>query len=359
MYTGIDVSRWQGAIDWKKVAAAGIQFAIIRCVDGDLRVDASFEYNYREAKENGLAVGVYKYSYATTVDEAEAEAKKVVDVLRGKQLEAKVWLDLEDKCQQNLDKDLFYEIVKKFLGIVSEAGYQVGIYCNQYWYKSILTDEIKSLTDNYWIAKWSTVKPNLGEIAWQYTSTGSVDGIRGNVDLDYYYAEFDSVDSAGPTLVPVTPGKSVEELAREVIAGKWGNGVARREALEKAGYDYETVQAKVNKLLEKDPAEPQEKPQVKSVEELAKEVLAGKWGNGTARREALEKAGYSYEAVQAKVNELVHSIKPVQKGTKSVEELAREVIAGKWGNGAARREALEKAGYSYEAVQKRVNEILE
>lgn len=92
----------------------------------------------------------------------------------------------------------------------------------------------------------------------------------------------------------------------------------------------------------------------KSIEEVAKEVLAGKWGNGEARKAALKKAGYDPEAVQAKVNQLA-------KGTsakKSVTEIAKEVIDGKWGNGADRKKKLEAAGYDPEAVQKKVNELL-
>lgn len=91
--------------------------------------------------------------------------------------------------------------------------------------------------------------------------------------------------------------KSITEIAKEVIAGKWGNGTTRKEALIKAGYDYTKVQAKVNEIL----AEPKKK----SITEIAKEVINGKWGNGAARKEALTKAGYDYAKVQAKVNELL------------------------------------------------------
>lgn len=293
MYKGIDVSQYQGDIDWKKVAAAGIQFAIIRCSKKDLSVDPYFQRNYDGATSNGLAVGAYKYSYAKTVEEAEAEARATLEALKGRHLGAKVWLDLEDDCQHNLDKELLYQIVKRWLEIVEAAGYEVGIYCNQYWFKSVLTDKIKALTKNFWIAKWSENKPELGELAWQFSDDGVVSGIKGDVDMDYYYGEFDVDVQPKPTL------KTVEEMAHEVIMGKWGNGSARREALEKAGYDYGAVQTRVNELL-KSTAE-----EKKGLDEIAKEVINGKWGNGSARREALEKAGYDYKTVQARVNELL------------------------------------------------------
>lgn len=95
------------------------------------------------------------------------------------------------------------------------------------------------------------------------------------------------------------PKKSITEIAKEVIAGKWGNGNARHIALVRAGYDYDKVQSKVNELLSS------KKTTKKSVTEIAKEVIAGKWGNGNARKNALTKAGYDYNKVQSKVNELL------------------------------------------------------
>lgn len=102
---------------------------------------------------------------------------------------------------------------------------------------------------------------------------------------------------------------------------------------------------KVNELVSGKTSTP-----TKSVAEVAKEVLAGKWGNGTARKTALENAGYNYSEVQQKVNELC--------GQKSVTEVAKEVIQGKWGNGATRKSKLEQAGYNYSAVQAEVNRLL-
>ena len=91
--------------------------------------------------------------------------------------------------------------------------------------------------------------------------------------------------------------KSVDTIAREVIQGAWGSGAIRKTALTKAGYDYATVQAKVNEILKKGAT--------KSVTVIAKEVIAGKWGNGTARKNALKRAGYDPDEVQKKVNELL------------------------------------------------------
>lgn len=138
-----------------------------------------------------------------------------------------------------------------------------------------------------------------------------------------------------------TPSKSVSEVAKEVLAGSWGNGADRKAKLEAAGYNYDEVQKAVNALCNK--------PTLKPVSEIVKEVLAGKWGNGADRKNKLTAAGYNYNEVQAAVNSL---------NKKSVTTIAKEVIAGKWCNGSDRKKKLESAGYNYNEVQKEVNRLL-
>ena len=137
--------------------------------------------------------------------------------------------------------------------------------------------------------------------------------------------------------------KSVSEVAKEVLAGAWGNGNDRKNRLVAAGYNYGEVQNAVNALCTP-------KPSLKPMSEIAKEVLAGVWGNGDARKHKLEAAGYNYSEVQTAVNKLCNK--------KSVTTIAKEVIAGKWGNGADRKKKLESAGYNYNEVQKEVNRLL-
>lgn len=146
-----------------------------------------------------------------------------------------------------------------------------------------------------------------------------------------------------PVKIPVVK-KTVNQLAEEVIRGVWGTGAIRKNALIKAGYDYNAVQARVNEILEG-------KTKKKSIATIAQEVIDGKWGNGTARKNALIKAGYEYNAVQNKVNEIFRS--------KSNEQVAKEVIRGKWGNGRARVNALKNAGYDPDTIQNIVNKMLE
>ena len=155
---------------------------------------------------------------------------------------------------------------------------------------------------------------------------------------------------------PAPVKKSNTEIAQEVIAGKWGNGATRKTKLQDAGYDYNAVQAEVERLMKK-PEPP--KPVLKSVDTIAAEVMAGKWGNGDARKKALTEAGYDYASIQAAVNKLAKGeSKPAPKPVlKTNAEIAKEVMAGKWGNGDARKKALEAAGYNYAAVQAEVNKL--
>ena len=138
--------------------------------------------------------------------------------------------------------------------------------------------------------------------------------------------------------------KSVDEVAREVIAGLWSTGEERKTRLANAGYNYAEVQNRVNAILSGS------NTNKKSVAEVAKDVLAGRYGNGDERRRNLESEGYNYAEVQNAVNKLVNR--------KSNEQIAREIIAGKWGNGSDRKNRIQKAGYDYNAIQKIVNKLL-
>lgn len=155
---------------------------------------------------------------------------------------------------------------------------------------------------------------------------------------------------------PSTPSgsKSNEELADEVIAGKWGNGDDRKNRLTAVGYNYSAIQSIVNQKLSGGSSAP--KPSTKSNETIAQEVINGAWGNGEDRKNRLTQAGYDYNAIQSIVNQKLGS-KPVSN-KKSNETIADEVIKGLWGNGADRKARLQAAGYNYNDIQAIVNRKL-
>lgn len=287
---GIDVSYHQGIINWNKVKQAGIEFAIIRIGYGkyDFQKDKQFENNYKNAKSNGIKVGVYHYSYAVNVDEAKKEADLVIKWLDDRQLDLPVYFDIEDKSQASLSTNLRTEMAKSFCEKIENAGYWAGIYANKNWLENKL--DMNFLKDyTVWLAQWTNSATYKGSYAlWQYTSNGTVDGIGGRVDMNYQVKELGG--KIGTT--SSNNKKSNEEVAGEVIKGKWGNGQDRKNKLTNAGYDYEAIQNIVNQKLSK-----------KSNEEVANEVIKGKWGNGAERKKRLEEAGYNYKEIQKIVNE--------------------------------------------------------
>lgn len=148
-----------------------------------------------------------------------------------------------------------------------------------------------------------------------------------------------------------TSSKDLNTIADEVIAGKWGNGEDRKNRLAQAGYNYSEVQALVNQKLNGTSTVSNKK----SIDVIAEEVIAGKWGNGNDRKINLENAGYNYQEVQNKVNEKLG----VSTSNKKLNEtIANEVIKGLWGNGQERKDRLTQAGYDYNTIQKIVNQKL-
>lgn len=301
---GIDVSTWQGNIDWEKVKASEIEFAILRCgygMDQEDQDDPTFDKNAKECERLGIPYGVYFYSYATDVERAKSEAEHTIRLLKGRKLDYPVYLDLEEASIVAIGRQKILENVKVYTEVVEAAGYCVGVYANLNWWNNHLTN---SWYDDHprWVAQYYTECQYKKEYGmWQYSSSGSVPGISGNVDMNYAYVDYPQMingskdEGAAEPETPVTPTKSIDEIANEVIAGKWANGKDRVNKLTVAGYDANTVQDKVNELL---------KPK-KSIEEIANEVIAGKWGNGQDRAKQLTKAGYNANTVQDKVNALL------------------------------------------------------
>lgn len=171
---------------------------------------------------------------------------------------------------------------------------------------------------------------------------------------DTVNAQLDGGDTPTPALSAAK--KSNEEIAEEVIAGKWGNGEDRKNRLTNAGYNYSTIQSIVNQKLGGDTST--SKPTLKSNGTIAQEVINGAWGNGEDRKNRLIAAGYDYSAIQDLVNKKLGVSFDSSSNKKSNETIANEVIQGKWGNGQDRKNRLTAAGYDYSAIQTIVNKKL-
>ncbi len=258
IYNGIDVSKWQGKIDWEK-AKSSIDFAIIRLGFGADYLDEYAKRNISELNRLGIPYGVYWFSYAWTVGMAKAEAKKAIAFL--KQLNAKlsypVYFDWEYDSRKraakngvNVNNELLRNMATAFCEEVEAAGYYAGIYANPDYIQNYFGEEIFKRFD-LWLAH--VVKTQSRDVhMWQYSFTGRIPGISGDVDLNRCMVDFPAIIS-GKGNVEVTekkPTKTILQVAKEVIAGKYGNDPERSEKLAEEGYDPEAVQTEVNKLME-------------------------------------------------------------------------------------------------------------
>ena len=186
VFTGADVSVHNGKVDFQKVKAAGYDFAFIRDGYGDVlsypsQIDSRYEENYRNAKAAGIHTGAYHYLYACTVEAARREAQGMLSLLKGKQFDMPVALDIEERAQYNLNGMAKTMVIEAFMDVLEKAGYYAVLYS----YEAFLRTVPKSTLDKYdiWCANIVS-KPTIRYGIWQYSFTGKVDGIHGDVDLD-------------------------------------------------------------------------------------------------------------------------------------------------------------------------------
>lgn len=492
---GIDVSKWQGAIDWPKVAGDGIKFAMIRLGYGSsdgsaCGVDGYYQRNVEGALENGIAVGCYFYSYALGVEAVRKEAAFVIQQLakyKGRILYP-IAYDIEDNTQAGLGKSILTGMVTTFCSALEAAGYYASFYCNTDWARNRL-DMAALARFDYWLAQWASAPTYTGHTfnMWQSSDSGRVSGISGNVDMDTAFVDYEALIkknrlngySGGSTssgsqeggnnmsnrqkfvntavsyigckesdgshrqiidiyndhkplarnyavkysdpwcatfvstiailcgltdTVPTECGcgqmielfqqlgewqendayvpqpgdvifydwddsgagdntgwpdhvgivESVSGSAVKVIEGNINDSVGRRTMQVNGRYIRGYGLPKFKGSTSSSGNTPVGNTGIKTVAQLADEVLAGKWGNGADRKGRLVASGYDYDAVQSAVNAKLSG----QKSQKSNTEIAKEVIAGKWGNGADRKKRLEAAGYNYAAVQQIVNKLM-
>ena len=192
---GIDVSYHNGTIDWKRVKQSEAKYAIIRCGYGKnvkSQDDKKWEENVRGCTDNNIPYGVYLYSYADNVEKASSEADHAIRLLEGKKFKYPVYYDLEEnKIRDRLTKQQIADIAQTFCDKLSAKGYTVGIYANKDWFTHYLTD---SRFNNWtkWVAQYNTVCNYHGKYdMWQCSSSGSIPGISGRVDLNYSYSPFE------------------------------------------------------------------------------------------------------------------------------------------------------------------------
>ena len=184
---GIDVSRWQGEINWSQVAADDVSFVMLGTRSKGA-VDPYFHRNIQQASAAGVKVGVYIYSLATTVEMAEAEADFVLDLIHDYPVSYPVAFDMEDSTQGNLSKEELAAIANAFCKKISDSGYYPIIYANENWLNNKL--DLSLMDYPVWVARYSARPSYQNPVMWQATSSGSVKGINGNVDIDFQFKDF-------------------------------------------------------------------------------------------------------------------------------------------------------------------------
>lgn len=255
---GIDISYHQGNVNFAKVAEDGIEFVIFRDGYGSHTDKKFFEYA-TQAKAIGLPIlGIYHFSYALNATGAKKEALYAVSCAKQASLPAStvIFYDYEydtvsnaKKVGVNLTKNDFNEFAKTFCETVREEGYIPGIYVNKDYYKNYADDVLKKRDYVMWLADYEG-KPDYSCDLQQTSSKGKVSGISGNVDLDELFT-IDLLNNQNEPNI-VEEKKTVDEVAQEVIEGKWGNQPERQKKLETAGYNYQDVRDKVNDILKEE-----------------------------------------------------------------------------------------------------------
>lgn len=198
LYKGIDVSSYQGLIDWNWVKEQGVEFVIlragyVRASDETMCIDPYFEVNYQKCKDLGIPVGCYWFTRARSTTQAEAEADYFLNIIQGKQFEYPVCFDIESESLTDLSSDVLTDITISFCNRMEQNNYYVSIYTNPSWIDYRL---VKQNLTNYdkWLAHWTTTPKYGNEFGglWQY-GVGACLGIEGDCDVNYSYRDYPSI----------------------------------------------------------------------------------------------------------------------------------------------------------------------
>ena len=215
---GIDVSEWQGKINWDKVKQDDIDFAILRCGYGmnfTWQDDAKFERNIKECERLNIPFGIYLMSYANTLEKAKSEAEHILRLTKGHNPTLGLWYDVEDNnTSGSVSEETLTNIINTFCNTVKNAGYKVGVYASLNWLDNKIEKQIK---EKYliWVAQYNNECQYEGEyVIWQYTSSGKANGIAGNVDMNYLYDESLLDDNEEEPVIEDEETKRIKELQR-------------------------------------------------------------------------------------------------------------------------------------------------
>jgi len=216
----VDISEFQQGINFNKMKNDGIKAVIIRAGYGreSSQKDSMFESHYKNAKSENMMIGVYWYSYADSVGDAEKEAKACLECINNKSLDMPIYYDLEDNSQTKLGKAKLTEIAERFCETIKKSNYRAGVYANLNWFNNYLDYDKLKKKYSIWLAQYNSVNELNCDI-WQNSSTGRVSGYNGRLDTNVIYNE------------DIFSGKSDTKVEKPTLTyrvyadGKWYNEV--------------------------------------------------------------------------------------------------------------------------------------
>jgi len=440
---GIDVSDNQGVINWKEVKNGGVGFAILRTVRRSSKIDSQLANNIKGCIENDIPADFYKYAYALTILESEREASEVVAALATHGIkpakDVVIWHDIEDDSQMALSTEQLTDICQTFKKVVEDAGYTYGLYMGKYDFEKGEVSLMDLECDHTWIAryydgykakvfgeepneKYKPTVPNRELWGWQWTSSGKVPGISGNVDLDVAYYEITGLKQESKEEVLDTGKKTRNRFVaqarlwigkneadgshREIIdvynshkplargyavkyTDSWCATFVSAAAIVTECTDIIPTECSCQQMIERFKAigcwveDDAYVPRlgdivfydwqdsgsgdntgwsdhvgiVESISGNYITVIEGNYNDGVGRRVIQINGKYIRGYGVPKFAEEGIS-KEETTTSKSVDEIAKEVIAGLWKSGEERKKMLTEKGYDYEEVRIRVNQML-
>ena len=311
MTLGIDVSAWQGNIDFRKVKNAGYDFVILKAGGNDngYYADRWFEANYSKAKKAGLKIGAYYFVDRTfCASNAKDTAEAFYNIVKNKTFDLPLFIDVETTPTSN--KSTVTKGINIFCDYLSKKGYRSGVYASAI---SGYVDRINinELSKNIykWVASYSYKPTGVGSdyCIWQKTSKGKVNGINGNVDINECYTDFKAIAEPATTIDNIHDKyfKMYQRYASYVISGKYGNGTERKNKLVNLNIDYNFCQSIVNDIINNKSTESTKATAKTKYNKIANDIINGKYGNGEKRFTNLKNANYDYTYAQMLVNNIL------------------------------------------------------
>ena len=390
MKKGIDVSYANGSIDWVS-AKKDVDFAIVRSSFGDdlpSQIDSFFYQNANGCVKNNIPFGTYHFAYFTSVEKAKGEADFAIRLANEYKDKIKfIALDIEEDSERYAQRvganPDWTACALTFMNRIQSAGYTPVLYSNQSWLQNQL--DYSRLKDfKLWYAAPGAAQPKYSCALWQYTWEAQISGIRGDVDGNFCYDDSLFTGTKSTSAGASTGNNSNKNATQSIshisssmkvdydVVVTANDGVNIRAGASTAFQIIGAIPKGVKLHISNQTADKTytwglttyggtvgwialnfTKKIQKTTDEIAREAIRGQWGAGDERVRRLTAAGYDYNTIQNRVNEMLSG-----KNKKTVDELAREVIAGKWSAGNERERLLKQAGYDYQAVQKRVNELM-